>query len=106
VFERGTQRMRLGLPFNIAFNSAEAEIRAAIRGAGLVQAMDLIVAEALALGRLQVVLPDWSAPGKPISVVCRAALRDSPKIRVFAEFAAELLQRYRQRVDALLDLTA
>ena len=38
--------------------------------------------------------------------VCRAALRDSPKIRVFAEFAAELLQRYRQRVDALLDLTA
>jgi len=106
VFERGTQRMRLGLPFNIAFNSAEAEIRAAIRGAGLVQAMDLIVAEALALGRLQVVLPDWSAPGKPISVVCRAALRDSPKIRVFAEFAAELLQRYRQRVDALLELTA
>jgi LysR family transcriptional regulator for bpeEF and oprC len=106
VFERGTQRMRLGLPFNIAFNSAEADIRAAIRGAGLVQAMDLIVAEALALGRLQVVLPDWSAPGKPISVVCRAALRDSPKIRVFAEFAAELLQRYRQRVDALLDLTA
>ena len=106
VFDRGTQRMRLGLPFNIAFNSAEAEIRAAIRGAGLVQAMDLIVAEALALGRLQVVLPDWSAPGKPISVVCRAALRDSPKIRVFAEFAAELLQRYRQRVDALLDLTA
>jgi len=106
VFERGTQRMRLGLPFNIAFNSAEAEIRAAIRGAGLVQAMDLIVAEALALGRLQVVLPDWSAPGKPISVVCRAALRDSPKIRVFAEFAADLLQRYRQTGDALLDLTA
>jgi LysR family transcriptional regulator, regulator for bpeEF and oprC len=104
LFERGPQRMRLALPFNITFNSAEAEIRAAIRGAGLVQAMDLVVAEALALGRLQVVLPDWSAPGKPISVVCRAGLRDSPKIRVFADFAAELLRRYRQRVDALLDL--
>jgi LysR family transcriptional regulator for bpeEF and oprC len=105
LFQRGSQRVRLGLPFNIAFNSAEAEIRAAIRGAGLVQAMDLIVAEALALGRLQVVLPDWSAPGKPLSVVCRSALRDSPKVRVFAEFAAELLRRYRQRVDALLDST-
>jgi LysR family transcriptional regulator for bpeEF and oprC len=103
LFQRGTQRVRLALPFNIAFNSAEAEIRAAIRGAGVVQAMDLIVAEALALGRLQVVLPDWSAPGKPISVVCRTGLRDSPKIRVFAEFAAELLRRYRQRVDALLE---
>ena len=65
--------------------------------------MDLIVAEALALGRLQVVLPEWSAPGKPVSVVCRTGLRDSPKIRVFADFAAELLRRYRQRVDALLD---
>ena len=54
----------------------------------------------------QVVLPDWSAPGKPISVVCRSAVRDSPKIRVFADFAAELLRRYRQRVDALLGLPA
>jgi DNA-binding transcriptional LysR family regulator len=103
IFQRGPQRVRLALTYNIAFNSAEAEIRAAIRGAGVVQAMDLVVAEALALGRLQVVLPDWSAPGKPLSVVCRAALRDSPKIRVFAEFAAELLRRYRQRVDALLE---
>ncbi|HKD54372.1 MAG TPA: LysR family transcriptional regulator [Steroidobacteraceae bacterium] len=102
IFQHGAQRKRLALPFNIAFNSAEAEIRAAIRGAGVVQAMDLIVAEALALGRLQVVLPEWSAPGKPISIVCRTALRDSPKIRVFADFAAELLRQYRQRVDALL----
>jgi LysR family transcriptional regulator for bpeEF and oprC len=102
LFERGAQRKRLALPFNIAFNSAEAEIRAAIRGAGVVQSMDLMVAEALASGRLQVVLPEWSAPGKPISVVCRTALRDSPKIRVFAEFAAELLRQYRSRVDALL----
>jgi LysR family transcriptional regulator for bpeEF and oprC len=103
LFQRGTQRKRLRLPFNIAFNSAEAEIRAAIRGAGVVQTMDLVVAEALALGRLQIVLPEWSAPGKPISVVCRTALRDSPKIRVFAEFAAGLLRQYRQRVDALLE---
>ena len=102
LFQRGPQRKRLSLPFNIAFNSAEAEIRAAIRGAGVVQAMDLIVAEALATGKLEVVLPDWSAPGKSISVVCRSALRDSPKIRVFAEFAAELLRQYRQRVDTLL----
>jgi LysR family transcriptional regulator, regulator for bpeEF and oprC len=103
LFQRGSERQRLSLPFNIAFNSAEAEMRAAIRGAGIVQAMDLIVAEALALGRLQVVLPDWSAPGKAISVVCRAALRDSPRIRVFADFAAELLLQYRRRVDALLE---
>ena len=34
LFQRGTQRIRLGLPFNIAFNSAEAEIRALDQLAG------------------------------------------------------------------------
>jgi hypothetical protein len=32
-----------------------------------------------------------------------AAAVHSPKIRVFADFAAELLLQYRRRVDALLD---
>jgi len=103
LFQRGTARKQLSLPFNVAFNSVEAQIMAAIRGAGVVQTMDLVVAEALATGKLEVLLRDWSAPGAPISVVCRSALRDSPKIRVFADFAAELLLQYRRRVDALLD---
>jgi len=103
LFQRGTARKQLCLPFNVAFNSVEAQIMAAIRGAGVVQTMDLVVAEALATGRLEVVLRDWSAPGAPISVVCRSALRDSPKIRVFADFATELLLQYRRRVDALLE---
>jgi LysR family transcriptional regulator for bpeEF and oprC len=103
LFQRGTVRRQLQLPFNVAFNAAEAQILAAVRGAGIVQSMDLLVAEALAAGKLEVVLSEWSAPGAPISVVCRSALRNSPKIRVFADFAAELLRQYRQRVDALLD---
>jgi LysR family transcriptional regulator for bpeEF and oprC len=102
-FQRGTVRTQLSLTFNVAFNSVEAQIMAAIRNAGIVQTMDLVVAEALATGRLEVVLREWSAPGAPISVVCRSALRDSPKIRVFADFATELLLQYRRRVDALLD---
>ena len=103
LFQRGAARRQLSLPFNVAFNSVEAQIMAAIRGAGVVQTMDLVVAEALATGRLEVVLRDWSAPGAPISVVCRSALRDSPKIRVFADFASELLLQYRRRVDTLLE---
>jgi len=106
LFQRGAQRRQLRLPYNVAFNSVEAQIMAAIRGAGIVQSMDLVVAEALAAGKLAVILPEWSAAGKSISVVCRRALRDSAKIRVFADFAAELLRRYRERVDALLESTA
>ncbi len=101
-FQRGPVRRQLLLPCSVSFNSVEARIHAAIRGVGIVQSMDLMVAEALAAGRLQVVLPEWSAPGAPLMVVCRSALRNSPKIRVFADFAAELLLQYRRRVDALL----
>jgi LysR family transcriptional regulator for bpeEF and oprC len=102
-FQRGPLKKQLTFPCQVAFNSVEAQIMAAIRGAGIIQMMDLVVAEALAGGKLAVVLPDWSAPGAPISVVCRSALRDSPKIRVFADFAAELLLQYRRRVDGMLD---
>ena len=103
LFQRGTARRQLQLPFSVSFNAVEARILAAVRGVGIVQSMDLMVAEALAAGRLQVVLHEWSAPGPPRLVVCRRALRNSPKIRVFADFAAELLLQYRRRVDALLE---
>ena len=102
LFQRGAVRRQLQLPFSVSFNSVGARIQAAIRNVGIVQAVDLLVAEPLAAGRLQVMLSEWSAPGAPLMVVCRSALRNSPKIRVFADFAAELLLQYRQRVDALL----
>src|SRR5579883_3031458 len=97
-FRRGQVRRQLSLPFSVAINSVEAQIQAAIRGAGIMQSMDLMVAEALVAGKLEAVLQDWSAPGASISVVCRSALRDSARIRVFADFCSELLQQYRARV--------
>jgi LysR family transcriptional regulator for bpeEF and oprC len=103
LFRRGAEQRQLALPVNVAFNSVEAQVQAAIRGAGVMQSMDLVVAEALISGKLQAVLQEWSAPGAPVSVVCSSALRESPKIRVFAEFASELLLQYRRRVDALLE---
>ena len=102
-FQRGGVRRQLKLPFNVAFNAADAQLLAALRGAGIAQSMDLLAAEALAAGKLEVVLREWSAPGAPIYVACRSAVRHSPKIRVFADFAAELLLQYRRRVDALLE---
>jgi LysR family transcriptional regulator for bpeEF and oprC len=103
LFQRGTVRRQMQLPFSVSFNAVEARILAALRGVGIVQAIDLMVAEALHAARLQVVLHEWSAPGAPLLVVCRSALRNSPKIRVFADFAAELLLQYRRRVDTLLE---
>jgi LysR family transcriptional regulator for bpeEF and oprC len=102
IFQRGTDRRQLAFRFNVSFNSADARTLAAARGAGVVQSMDLLVAESLANGRLQAVLKDWSAEGAPISVVYPAALRESPKVRAFAEFASDVLQDYRRHVDLIL----
>jgi len=102
IFQKGPIRKTLGFRFNVAFNSPDARILAAIRGGGIVQTVDLLVAEALASGRLEVVLKEWSADGGPISIVYPAALRDSPKVRVFSDLAAELLLGYRKHVDELL----
>lgn len=42
----------------------------------------------------------------PISIVYPATQRDSPRVRVFAAFAAQLLEDYRLHVDKLLALRA
>ena len=104
VFEKGSVRKQFPFRFNVAFNSVEARIQAAIRGTGIVQTIDLLVAELLAGNRLQAVLTDWSADSGPISIVYPATHRESPKVRVFAAFAAQLLEDYRLHVDKLLAL--
>jgi LysR family transcriptional regulator for bpeEF and oprC len=106
VFQRGSTKKTLKLPFALAFNSHDAPISAAIRGAGIVQTVDMMVAEALARGRLEIVLADWTATGVPMSIVYPAALRGSTKVRVFGDFAAGLLMQMRQHVDRILSPAA
>lgn len=101
-FQEEKTRKSFKLPFALAFNSHDAPISAAIRGAGIVQSTDMMVAEALARGRLEIVLKDWSAMGDPMSIVYPAALRGSIKVRVFADFAAGLLMQLREHVDRIL----
>jgi LysR family transcriptional regulator for bpeEF and oprC len=102
MFQRGSVRKQLKLPFTVAFNSHEATVSAALRGVGIVQSLDLMVAEALARGKLQIVLPDWSMAGKHMSIVYPAAQRGSIKVRAFADFAAGLLMQLREHVDRIL----
>lgn len=101
-FQKGSDRRAVKLPFALAFNYHEAPLSAAIRGVGIVQTVDLMVAEALANRRLEMVLKDWSAEGAPMSIVYPAAQRGSTKVRVFADFAADLLLKLRKHVDEIL----
>jgi len=65
--QRGAVRKQLSAHVQRCFNSAEAQIMAATRNAGIVQTMDL-GGPRRSHGQLEVVLREWSAPGAPISV--------------------------------------
>ena len=89
------QKQQLALPYAMTFNMSDAMITATMDGGGIAQAVDMLVAGLLRLQRLEQVLTDYAAPGPPISAVYLASQKNNVKIRVFAEFAAQLLGRLR-----------
>jgi LysR family transcriptional regulator, regulator for bpeEF and oprC len=94
---------RLALRFGLVFNSAEAPVRAAVAGLGITQTVDLVIADDVARGTLRPVLQEYSVPGPPLSLVFPSGGRQSPKVRVFADFAADLLLRWHAGVRERLD---
>lgn len=83
------------LHYAATFNLAESQVSAALNGAGLAQTIDLLVLEEVARGRLETVLDEFVAEGPPISVVFAAAARREVKVKLFADFAEGLMQRWR-----------
>jgi LysR family transcriptional regulator for bpeEF and oprC len=89
---------RLGLKFAMVFNAAEAPVLAAAAGLGITHTVDLVIAEYVARGQLQLILQDFALPGPPLSLVYPSAGHQSAKVRVFSDFAADLLLRWHARV--------
>jgi DNA-binding transcriptional LysR family regulator len=88
----------LKLHFAMLFNAAEAPVIAAAAGLGIARVGDLIVAEYIARGELKLVLEDFIVAGPPISLVYPAAGHPSAKVRVFSDFAANLMQKWNETV--------
>ena len=84
------------LRYAATFNLAEAQVSAALAGAGLAQTIDLLAGEYIARGRLETMLDEFVSEGPPISVVYPVAARGSVKVKVFADFAEGLLLRWRE----------
>jgi LysR family transcriptional regulator, regulator for bpeEF and oprC len=89
---------RLGLKFAMLFNAAEAPIIASAAGLGITHTADLLVAEYVGRGELKLILEDFVMPGAPISLVYPSAGHQLAKVRVFSDFAADLLQRWNENV--------
>lgn len=94
------QRQQLALPFAMSFNMSDAMITAAIDASGITHAIDMLVAGPIRTNRLEQVLAEYSVPGPPISAVYLAGQKNNVRIRVFAEFAAQLLQQWRADMDS------
>jgi hypothetical protein len=73
----------------LAFNSSDALLSAAVQGAGLVHVLDLLADPHLREGRLLPVLQDWATEEQVFYVVYPRARFTAPKIRAFADFAAQ-----------------
>jgi LysR family transcriptional regulator for bpeEF and oprC len=91
----GVQKLKLA--FALAFNTSEPMVSSAYEGQGIIQTTDLLLGRAFAEGRLVELLKEYSCEGPPLSVVYPRATQHLAKVRVFAEFAAEIMRRYQAR---------
>ena len=89
---------RLKLHFAMRFNTAEAPVIAAAAGLGITHTADLILAEYVARGELKLVLEDYAVAGPPVSLVFPSAGPQAAKVRVFSDFAADLMRKWNETV--------
>jgi LysR family transcriptional regulator for bpeEF and oprC len=97
-FKQGAGTHSLRLPMALSFNTVDALTSSALEGQGIVQQLDLLVSSYLNEGRLVEVLRDHSCEGPPLSVIYPRATQHLARVRVFAEFAGDLMRKYEARM--------
>ena len=81
----------------VAFESAEAAVAAAVRGAGILQLASYLVFEEILSGRLMPVLEEVRPRAQQLYVVHRKHRLKPRKLRVFEEFLIELNAETRRK---------
>ncbi len=95
TFRQGKGLAKMRVNCALSFNTMEPITMSALEGQGILQSSDLLVSGYLAEGRLVEILRDYSCEGPALSVVYPRATQHLAKVRVFAEFAAELMRGYQ-----------
>ena len=96
VFEKDGERIVRPPAGRLNLTSGEALLESAVRGAGIVQMLDIISSRWIASGALRPILTDWRAGDRiPISVVYPQSRHLSAKVRAFVDFVAGLFPRQR-----------
>jgi DNA-binding transcriptional LysR family regulator len=93
LFPRGERVVRLQPRLTV--NTNDAAIEAAEQGFGITRALSYQVAEQLSAGTLQVLLPSFEPPPRPVHIVHREGRYSSTKVRAFIDLLAENLRMDR-----------
>lgn len=80
----------------LSVDTAEAALDAAIAGVGLTRVLSYQAADAVARGKLQIVLSSFEPPAVPVSLVHPAQAQLPRKTRAFLDHAVEALRRRMQ----------
>ncbi|WP_271408539.1 LysR family transcriptional regulator [Pseudomonas sp. Q1-7] len=91
VLQRGHASFRIEQVPTMRFNHGGAYISAGLAGLGVVSVPRAEAGPHFQAGTLVEVLPDWQMNGMPISLVYPYARHLSARVRVFADWAAELM---------------
>ena len=89
---------RLKLHFATTFNAIEGPITVAAAGLGIARPADVLAADYVARGELKLILQNYTMPGPVMSLVYPSAGHQSAKVRVFSDFAADLMRRWNEVV--------
>lgn len=86
----GEQSVRIKPRLTVTTN--DAAIEAALEGLGITRVLSYQVADQLADGRLQVLLPEFELPPRPVHIVHREGRYASAKVRAFIDLLAQRLR--------------
>lgn len=85
-FAREGQRSSKAASGRLNLNNAESLLTAAIAGAGIANMASFVAAEAIAAGKLKLVLRHYISVGPQVSVVYLRSRHLSPRVQAFVEF--------------------
>ena len=75
----------------LTVNNAAAALRAALAGFGIAFVSESLAREAVSVGRLVRILPNYETPSRPVHLLYHPDRRQTPKLRGFIDAVVEQL---------------
>ncbi|HEX3847500.1 MAG TPA: LysR substrate-binding domain-containing protein, partial [Steroidobacteraceae bacterium] len=94
VFAKDGARIQSSLHGHVALDDENSYVAAAEAGLGIAQIPAFVLKESMERGALDLVLGDWFPEPAPLSVAYPRSRRLSGRIRVFADWIAELFAEH------------